>query len=168
MRGHQKKYCKFKFKDLPRLKWNEAELKEALIFLESYIIGFTSVVNFWVVVDKSIESIIQAHESDVGALAVNADGTLIATASIRGTIIRIFSAEEGQLLQELRRGSSKAFITSLNFHPSMNMIACTSNRSSIHLFEIKKSVEKCIDSKHVGFSNENSTKNPDGENKKSK
>jgi len=50
------------------------------------------------VVDKSIESIIQAHESEVGALAVNADGTLIATASIRGTIIRIFSAEEGVLL----------------------------------------------------------------------
>jgi WD40 repeat protein len=105
------------------------------------------------VVDKSIESIILAHESDVGALAVNGEGTLIATASIRGTIIRIFSAEEGVLLQELRRGSGKAFITSLNFHPSMNMIACTSNRSSIHLFEIKKSVEKCIETKHIGFSN---------------
>lgn len=124
--------------------------------------------NIGVVVDKSIESIIQAHESDVGALAVNADGTLIATASIRGTIIRIFSAEEGVLLQELRRGSSKAFITSINFHPMMNMIACTSNRSSIHLFEIKKSVEKCIETKHVGFSTETTAKNPDSENKKSK
>jgi WD40 repeat protein len=122
----------------------------------------------FVVVDKSIESIIQAHESDVGALAVNADGTLIATASIRGTIIRIFSAEEGVLLQELRRGSSKAFIISINFHPTINMIACTSNRSSIHLFEIKKSVEKCIETKHVGFSNETQARNPEGENKKSK
>lgn len=120
------------------------------------------------VVDKSIESIIQAHESEVGALAVNSEGTLIATASIRGTIIRIFSGEEGVLLQELRRGSSKAFITSINFHPQINMIACTSNRSSIHLFEIKKSVEKCIETKHVGFSNDTVAKNPDGENKKSK
>jgi hypothetical protein len=50
----------------------------------------------------------------------------------------------------------------------MNMIACTSNRSSIHLFEIKKSVEKCIETKHVGFSNGDVAKNPDGENKKSK
>ena len=49
-------------------------------------------------VDKSIESVIQAHESDVGALAVNADGTLIASASTKGTIIRIFSVEEGHLL----------------------------------------------------------------------
>ena len=99
---------------------------------------------------------------------MNADGTLIATASIKGTIIRIFSAEEGVLLQELRRGSGKAFITSLIFHPTLNMIACTSNRSSIHLFEIKKSVEKCIETKHVGFSNGDTQKNPDGENKKSK
>ena len=120
------------------------------------------------VVDKSIESIIQAHESDVGALAVNSEGTLIATASTKGTIIRIFSAEEGVLLQELRRGSGKALITSIIFHPSMNMIACTSNKSSIHLFEIKKSVEKCIETKHVGFSNGDVAKNPDGENKKSK
>ena len=118
--------------------------------------------------DKSIESIILAHESEVGALAVNADGTLIATASIRGTIIRIFSTEEGGLLQELRRGSGKAFITSINFHPTLNLIACTSNRSSIHLFEIKKSVEKCIETKHLGFANGDSLKNPDGENKKSK
>lgn len=122
----------------------------------------------YLVVDKSIESIIQSHESDVGALAMNAEGTLIATASMRGTIIRIFSAEEGVLLQELRRGSSKAFITSINFHPTMNMVACTSNRSSIHLFEIKKSVEKCIETKHIGFSNGDVQKNPDGENKKSK
>lgn len=105
-------------------------------------------------VDKSIESVITAHETDVGALAMNAEGTLIASASIKGTIIRIFSAEEGQLLQELRRGSGKALITSIIFHPTMNMIACTSNRSSVHLFEIKKSVEKCIETKHVGFSNE--------------
>jgi hypothetical protein len=50
------------------------------------------------VVDKSIESVIQGHESEVGALAVNPEGTLIATASVRGTIIRVFSAEEGVLL----------------------------------------------------------------------
>lgn len=104
----------------------------------------------------------------MGALAVNAEGTLIASASTKGTIIRIFSAEEGVLLQELRRGSGKALITSIIFHPTINMIASTSNKSSVHLFEIKKSVEKCIEGKQVGFSNGDSHKNPDGENKKSK
>lgn len=119
-------------------------------------------------VDKRIEGKIQAHESDVGAVAVNPEGTLIASASTKGTIIRIFSAEEGDLLQELRRGSGKALITSIIFHPTLNMIACTSNRSSVHLFEIKKSIEKCVESKQVGFSDDNKQNNPDGENKKSK
>lgn len=47
-------------------------------------------------------------------------------------------------------------------------MACTSDRASIHLFEIKKSIEKCIEQKSYGFSNGDSNKNPDGENKKSK
>jgi hypothetical protein len=44
----------------------------------------------------------------------------------------------------LRRGSGKAFITSIIFHPTMNLVACTSNRTSIHLFEIKKSADKSV------------------------
>jgi WD40 repeat protein len=89
-------------------------------------------------------------------LTVNSEGTLIATASIQGTLIKIFNAEEGELLQELRRGSGKAFITSIVFHPNLNLIACTSNRTSIHLFEIKKSIEKCIENKQYGFSSTSS------------
>lgn len=106
---------------------------------------------------------INAHESEVGALAVNAEGTLIASASIRGTIIRVFSAEDGKCLQELRRGSGKAFITSIIFHPTLHLIACTSNKSSIHLFEINKSTKT-----NVSSVDESMIKNLDGENKKSK
>lgn len=93
----------------------------------------------YLVGDKGANVEINAHESEVGALGVNSEGTLVASASIRGTIIRIFSAEDGKCMQELRRGSGKAAITSIIFHPSLHLIACTSNRSSIHLFEIKKS-----------------------------
>lgn len=89
--------------------------------------------------EKGASVEINAHEADVGALAVNSEGTLVGSASTKGTIIRIFSAEDGKCLQELRRGAGKAFITSIVFHPSLHLIACTSNKSSIHLFEIKKS-----------------------------
>jgi autophagy-related protein 18 len=75
---------------------------------------------------------------------LNSEGTLLASASIKGTVIRIFGTEEGEPLQELRRGSGKAFITSIVFHPSLNLIACTSNRTSIHLFEIKKSMDNSV------------------------
>ena len=50
----------------------------------------------------------------------------------------------------------------------MNLIACTSNRASIHLFGIKKSIEKCIENKQYGFNQQNDNSQIEGENKKSK
>ena len=87
-----------------------------------------------------MRSVIQAHETDIGALSVNPDGTLIASASIRGTVIKIFSADGGETLQTLRRGSGNAVIQDIVFHPSLHIIACTSNKTSIHLFEIKNAI----------------------------
>jgi hypothetical protein len=60
------------------------------IYFHSYIV--------FIVSERSVESRISAHDTDVGAVTINADGTLIATASIKGTIIKIYSTEEGVLL----------------------------------------------------------------------
>jgi len=68
---------------------------------------------FWltgIVAENSMNSVIQAHETELGALSVNPDGTLIASASQRGTVIKIFSADGGETLQTLRRGSGNAII----------------------------------------------------------
>mmetsp|Transcript_24732 Transcript_24732/g.28426 ORF Transcript_24732/g.28426 Transcript_24732/m.28426 type:complete len:83 (+) Transcript_24732:202-450(+) len=75
------------------------------------------------VMEKSIENIITAHESEIGALGVNPEGTLIASASTKGTLIRILSVEGGEQLQEFRRGTWKAVIYNLIFHPTMNLLA---------------------------------------------
>ena len=96
------------------------------------------------VVDKSIDLVIPAHDTEIGSMAVNPDGTLIASCSERGHIIKIYSTDGGEVVQELKRGNSKADITSIIFHPSQYLLACTSSKSSIHVFEIKKAVEKCI------------------------
>lgn len=97
------------------------------------------------VVDKSIDLQIMAHDStEIGAIAVNNEGTLIASASVRGHIIKIFSTDGGDLVQELKRGNSKADISALVFHPTQHIIACTSSKQSIHMFEISKAVDKCI------------------------
>ena len=89
------------------------------------------------VMDKSIENIVTAHESEIGALTVNSEGTLMASASTKGTVIRILSVEGGEQLQELRRGSGKALIYNLIFHPTLNLLACWSSKKSVHVFEIK-------------------------------
>ncbi len=79
---------------------------------------------------------IEAHESEVAFITVNAEGTLIATASIKGTKLKVFNAESGDTLHVLRRGTSNATITSIVFHPVMNLLACCSSKSSIHLFSV--------------------------------
>lgn len=50
------------------------------------------------VVDKSIDLVIPAHDTEVGAIAVNPDGTLIASASERGHIIKIYSTDAGEVV----------------------------------------------------------------------
>ena len=54
--------------------------------------------NFGAVVDKSIDLVIPAHDTEVGAIAVNPDGTLIASASERGHIIKIYSTDAGEVV----------------------------------------------------------------------
>ena len=67
--------------------------------------GHLNVLNF--VVDKSIDLRIMAHDAtEIGAIAVNNEGTLIASASVRGHIIKIFSTDGGDLVQEVKRGNS--------------------------------------------------------------
>lgn len=107
---------------------------------------------------NTVRHSIDAHDSQISALAVNSMGTLIASGSEKGTIIRIFSAEDGSTLQELRRGTGKASINDLVFHPNLNLLACSSNKTSIHLFEIKESIQKCLKSKEYGFCKRKSTK----------
>ena len=95
----------------------------SVISLEIWIL-----ISYFLVVDKSIDLVIPAHDTEVGAIAVNPDGTLIASASERGHIIKIYSTDAGEVVQELKRGNSKADIESILFHPHQYILACTSSK----------------------------------------
>jgi WD40 repeat protein len=90
------------------------------------------------VVDLATDSvsIIPAHTSRLQALQLSTDGELLATASEKGTIVRIFSTTSCAKLAERRRGSDFATIYSLRFSPSGKVLACTSAKGSLHIFDV--------------------------------
>ncbi|KAK4451088.1 SVP1-like protein 2 [Podospora aff. communis PSN243] len=81
-------------------------------------------------------SIIPAHSSAVRAIELSRDGELLATASETGTLIRIFATSSCARIAELRRGIDPATIFSLSFNPSGTMLACTSDKYTLHIFDV--------------------------------
>ena len=63
--------------------------------------------------DGGESTLISAHDNSIACIAMNQSGTRVATASTRGTLIRIFETTTGKKLQELRRGSDRAVIYSM-------------------------------------------------------
>jgi WD repeat-containing protein 45 len=83
-------------------------------------------------------SIIPAHSSPVRAIALSPDGDLMATASETGTLIRVFATENCAKIAELRRGIDPATVFSLAFSPSGSLLACTSDKSTLHIFDVPR------------------------------
>lgn len=79
---------------------------------------------------------INAHENNIAYIAMSYDGNLLATASDLGTLIRIFSTEDGTLLQEVRRGKDRADIKYICFDPNCRFLAATSNKGTVHIWSI--------------------------------
>ncbi|KAM5561194.1 hypothetical protein ABKV19_022010 [Rosa sericea] len=80
---------------------------------------------------------IMAHDSRLACFALTQDGRLLATASSKGTLIRVFNTLDGSLLQEVRRGADRAEIHSLAFSANAQWLAVSSDKGTIHVFNLK-------------------------------
>lgn len=89
-------------------------------------------------VESGNVSIIPAHSTPLKALAVSPDGESIATASETGTLVRTFSTANCSKKGEFRRGVDKAIVYSLAFSPDSGLLAMTSDKSTLHVFDVSK------------------------------
>jgi WD40 repeat protein len=97
-------------------------------------------------------SIIPAHGSALRVIDISLDGEVLATASetvnvnapptsygpnySQGTLVRVFATSNCARIAELRRGVDHAVIYSLSIAPSGQLLAVTSDKSTLHIFDI--------------------------------
>lgn len=109
--------------------------------------------------------LIDAHESSLAAMALTVDGSMLATASVKGTIIRLFetgkkrsdsmwnsgnseqdSHPPGTPLRQFRRGVEYAAIVSLSFSLDKMWLASASDRGeTVHIFKCARSDNRNAD-----------------------
>ena len=81
---------------------------------------------------------IEAHHSQLAAISFSATGLRVATASEKGTVIRIFNVANGDKIYELRRGLKRlATIYSMSWSPCGHYLACSSNTETVHVFRME-------------------------------
>lgn len=85
-------------------------------------------------------NVIEAHQAPLSCVAMNSDGTRIATASEKGTIIRVFSVPDGEKLYQFRRGSIPARIFSMSFNATSTLLCVSSATETIHCFKLSSGV----------------------------
>lgn len=94
-------------------------------------------------IEKRAITMIPAHDSPLAAITFDWHGTKLATASEKGTVIRVFSVPQGKRLFEFRRGIKRnAAINSLSFSPDSLFLSASSNLETIHIFRLDAPKEK--------------------------
>jgi len=84
---------------------------------------------------------IAAHDSTVASIILNITGTRLATASTKGTLIRVFETVSGNILSELRRGTQPASIHCINFNSDSSLLCVASDHGTIHIFSITEATK---------------------------
>ncbi|XP_058140600.1 WD repeat domain phosphoinositide-interacting protein 1 isoform X2 [Dasypus novemcinctus] len=87
-------------------------------------------------------STVAAHEGMLAAITFNALGSKLASASEKGTVIRVFSVPDGQKLYEFRRGMKRyVTISSLAFSMDSQFLCASSNTETVHIFKLESLTE---------------------------
>ena len=96
---------------------------------------------------------IPAHKSHLQALELSPDGSLLATCSAHGTLVRVFATSTGDLLHELRRGKEVVTVYNLAFTHENDWIAVASSSQTVHVFSLQETKTTTTEKNHPPPSN---------------
>jgi autophagy-related protein 18 len=81
-------------------------------------------------------SSVTAHKASIAAMAISQDGLLLATASEKGTVIRVHGLPNMAKCESFRRGTYPAGITSLCFSLDSRYLAAASDTGTVHIYRV--------------------------------
>jgi WD repeat-containing protein 45 len=81
--------------------------------------------------------VLRAHNTALRCMALSPSGNLLATASEQGTLIRVFNTKTLDQVAEFRRGVERAVIFGLAFSNGERWLASTSDKGTIHIFDLR-------------------------------
>ncbi|PAV20431.1 WD40 domain containing protein [Pyrrhoderma noxium] len=84
----------------------------------------------------TVANVIQAHKAPISFLSINSTGTMLASASEKGTVIRVWSIPGSEKLYQFRRGTREARIYSMNFNAMSTLLAVSSAHDTVHIFKL--------------------------------
>jgi autophagy-related protein 18 len=91
-------------------------------------------------------NVVEAHRSPLSCMVLNNEGTILATASDKGTIIRVFSVPDAHKLYQFRRGSMPSRIFSMSFNITSTLLCVSSATDTIHIFKLGPQSPQTADS----------------------
>ena len=93
-------------------------------------------------VTQKVVHIIEAHQAPIQALALSRDGAFLATASTKGTLIRVFdiagvaAMTASEATMTFRRGVTSSTITTMRFNDAGTLLCVASSHGTIHIFPL--------------------------------
>lgn len=89
---------------------------------------------------------IAAHDNPLASMTFDSQGIKLATASEKGTVIRVFNTSNGDCIYEFRRGYARCVsIHSLSFSSDSTFLCASSNTETVHIFKLSENKPRADD-----------------------
>lgn len=83
---------------------------------------------------SSSPAVLGCHQSQLACFTLSGDGLKLATASERGTVIRLWDTDKKTKLYELRRGSDYAKVYCISFNVCGSLVCSVSDKGTVHVW----------------------------------